>query len=109
MNKYELVYIVDAHLAPEAKEDINKQVIDAITKADGKIINSAVWFERQRISFPINKVQDGTYYLINWEGENAASTKIRQPLRLNERILRYLVINVNNQKAPSEQKEKVKV
>ena len=109
MNKYELVYIVDAHLAQEAKDEINKQVVDAVAKVEGRVINSNVWFERQRISFPINKVQDGTYYLINWEGENAASTKIRQPLRLNERILRYLVINVNNQKAPSEQKEKVKV
>ena len=99
MNKYELVYIVDAHLAPEAKDEISKQVADTITKAEGKVINSNVWFERQRISFPIRKIQDGSYYLVNWEGKGNAATKIRQSLRLNERILRFLIIAVNSQKA----------
>ena len=101
MNKYELVYIVDAHLAPEAKEEINKQVVDTIAKAEGKVINSNVWFERQKISFPIKKVQDGTYYMVNWEGRGNASTKVRQSLRLNERVLRSLIIAVKSQKTKS--------
>ena len=99
MTKYELVYIVDAHLAPEAKEEVNKQVVDTVTKAEGKVINSNVWFERQRISFPIKKIQDGTYYLVNWEGRGNTSVKIRQSLRLNERVLRFLIIAVKSQKA----------
>lgn len=101
MNKYELVYIVDAHLAPEAKEEVNKQVVDTIAKAEGKVINSNVWFERQKISFPIKKVQDGTYYMVNWEGRGNASTKVRQSLRLNERVLRSLIIAVKSQKTKS--------
>ena len=99
MTKYELVYIVDAHLAPEAKEEVNKQVVDTVTKAEGKVINSTVWFERQRISFPIKKIQDGTYYLVNWEGSGGASVKVRHSLRLNERVLRFLIIAVKSQKA----------
>ncbi len=99
MNKYELVYIVDAHLAAEAKEEVGKQIADAVTKADGKVINSNVWFERQRMSFPIKKVQDGSYYLVNWEGRGNASVKLRQSLRLNERVLRFLTIAANSQKA----------
>lgn len=99
MNKYELVYIVDAHLAAEAKEEVGKQIADAVTKADGKVINSNVWFERQRMSFPIKKVQDGSYYLVNWEGRGNASVKLRQSLRLNERVLRFLIIAANSQKA----------
>lgn len=99
MNKYELVYIVDAHLAAEAKEEIGKQVADAVTKADGKVINSNVWFERQRMSFPIKKVQDASYYLVNWEGRENASVKLRQSLKLNERILRFLIIAAKGQKA----------
>ena len=99
MNKYELVYIVDAHLAAEAKEEVGKQIADAVTKADGKVINSNVWFERHRMSFPIKKVQDGSYYLVNWEGRGNASVKLRQSLRLNERVLRFLIIAANSQKA----------
>ena len=99
MNKYELVYIVDAHLAAEAKEEVGKQVAESIAKAEGKVINSNVWFERQRITFPIKKVQDGSYYLVNWEGKGNAAVKVRQSLRLNERVLRFLIIAANGQKA----------
>jgi small subunit ribosomal protein S6 len=98
MNKYELVYIVDAHLGPEAKEEVSKQVVDTVAKAEGKIINTNVWFERQRISFPIKKVQDGTYYLVNWEGTPNAPAKLRQTLKLNERVLRFQIINSNEHK-----------
>jgi small subunit ribosomal protein S6 len=108
MNKYELVYIVDAHLGPEAKDEVNKQVVDTVAKAEGKIINSNVWFERQRISFPIKKVQDGTYYLVNWEGNGNAPTKLRQTLRLNERVLRFLIINANDHKVPAPPKVEAK-
>ncbi len=107
MEKYELVYIVDAHLAQDAKDETNKQVVDTVAKAEGRVINSSVWFERQRIFFPIKKVQDGTYYLVNWEGEGNAAVKIRQSLRLNEKILRSLIVNVSNQKVAVEQKVKV--
>lgn len=99
MNKYELVYIVDAHLAAEAKDEIGKQIADSITKAEGKVINSNVWFERQRMSFPIKKVQDASYYLVNWEGRGSTSVKLRQSLKLNERVLRFLIIAANSPKA----------
>ncbi len=109
MNKYELVYIVDAHLAPEAKEEVNKQVVDTVAKSEGKVINSSVWFERQRISFPIKKIQDGTYYLINWEGQGNVAVKIRQSLKLNERVLRFLIIALKTKKPKKAQKTKVLV
>ena len=98
MNKYELVYIVDAHLGQEAKDEVNKQVVDTVTKAEGKIINTTVWFERQRISFPIKKIHDGTYYLVNWEGNGNAPAKLRQTLRLNEKVLRFSIINAGEHK-----------
>jgi len=108
MNKYELVYIVEAHLGPEAKEEVSKQVADTVAKAEAKVINSAVWFERQRISFPINKIQDGTYYLVNVEGGPSAPQKLRQTLRLNEKVLRFQIINANELKPiPKETKKEL--
>ena len=71
MNKYELVYIVDAHLALDVKNEISKQVLDAVTKAEGKVVNNSVWLEKQRFTFPIKKCQEGTYYLVNVEAYTA--------------------------------------
>ena len=92
MNKYEMVYIVDAHAPQGTKEEIAKQVADAAVKTSVKVINSQVWLERHRMSFPINKVFDGTYYLMNIEAPKASVNKMQGLLKLNEQVLRFLTI-----------------
>src|SRR3989338_7872538 len=96
MNKYELVYIVDAHAPQAARDEITKQVTEAASKSDVKVINSQVWLERHRMSFPIKKVWEGTYYLLNIEAPMAAVNKMQEFLRLNEQILRFLAIRQEN-------------
>ena len=95
MNKYELVYIVDAQLPQQEKEEISRQAVDGINKIEGKVINSNVWFEKQRFTFPMKKIWEGTYYLVNFEAKGPSITKLRQGLRLNERILRSLIIRLD--------------
>ena len=89
MKKYELVVIVDAKLNSDDKQAVVKEVTDAINKTASKVINSQVWFEKQKMFFPINKCQEGTYYLINFEAKADAISKIKAVLRVNERILRF--------------------
>jgi small subunit ribosomal protein S6 len=98
MNKYELVYIVDAHAPQSVRDEIAKQVSDSAAKADVKIVNSQLWMERQKMSFPINKVSDGAYYLLNIVAMTAGVNKFQALLRLNEQILRFLAIRVENKK-----------
>jgi len=95
MNKYEMVTIVDATLPQEEKESIVKEVSDIISKCDGKVINSQVWFEKQKIAFRIKKQWEGTYYLFNFEGKQSELAKQRQLLKLNEKVLRSLIIKVD--------------
>lgn len=94
MRKYELIYIIDARLSPEDKKKIDAQVKDSIQKASGKIVNSFVWIEKQRMSFPINKVEDGTYTMMNLEIGADGLAQLRRDLKLNETILRSLVVLV---------------
>ena len=92
MNKYELVYIVDAHAAQTVKDEIAKQVSEAVAKSNIKVINSQVWLERHKMSFAINKIWEGTYYMVNLEASSAALTKLHGFLKLNEQILRFLTL-----------------
>jgi small subunit ribosomal protein S6 len=94
MNKYEFIYMVDARLSEGEKGEVAKLVADMIVKAGGKVVNSAVWFERQRMSFPIKKAWETTYYLLNLEGKPSEMAKLRRELQINERILRFLIIKV---------------
>ena len=93
--KYELIVIVDGKLTNDAKEVIKKEVTDAIIKHDGKVINSQVWLEKQKFTFLIKKCDEGTYYIINFEGENEIVKKLQPILKLNEKILRFAFIKAD--------------
>ena len=97
MNKYELVYIVDAHAPQSTKDEIAKQVADAFTKSEIKLVNSQMWLDRHKMSFPIKKIMEGTYYLLNFEAKSSALAKLQGILRLNEQILRFLTIKADTQ------------
>ncbi len=94
MDKYELVVIVDATLLQEEKEKVNKEVCDTIGKCDGQVINSQVWLDKQKFSFRMKKRTEGTYYLINFESPRSSLVKIRQLLKINEKVLRSLIVKV---------------
>lgn len=92
MNKYEFVYIVDAHASQSTKDEIAKQVVDTATKSEVKVINSQVWLEKHKMSFPINKIWEGAYYMLNVEGPSGAINKMQSILRINEQILRFIAV-----------------
>ncbi len=96
-----MIFILDARLSDAEKGEVSKQVTDLLVKLEGKVLNSTIWIERQRIAFPINKAPEGTYYLLNIEMKGAEVARFRRELQINERILRFLIIK------PEEQKVKV--
>ena len=97
MNKYDLVYIVDAHAPQTTKDEIAKQVADSLTKTEIKVVNSQMWLDRHKMSFPIQKIVEGTYYLLNLEAKSSAMAKLQSILRINEQILRFLTTKVDTQ------------
>ena len=97
MNKYELVYIVDAHASQTVKDEISKAVHEASAKAGIKVVNAQVWLERHKMSFPINKIWEATYYMVNLEAAPAALEKLYGILRINEQILRFMTVKAELQ------------
>lgn len=94
MDKYELVVIVDAALPQQEKENVLKETSDIIAKNEGKVINSQVWIDRHKFPFRLKKKTEGTYYLVNFESQRSSVAKVRQLLKINEKILRFLLLNV---------------
>lgn len=86
--------IVDAHLSQDEKDSILKEIDGEISKAGGKTVNTQTWFEKQKFTFEIKKKKEGTYYLINFEAEKPAIAKLNAFLRLYEKVLRGLILEV---------------
>jgi ribosomal protein S6 len=92
MNKYELVLIVDAQHPAGEKEKIVQQAADAVVKSGGRVINSQLWIEKQKFSFKIKQIVEGTYYMINFESSATVVVNIRQGLKAHDGILRFAII-----------------
>ena len=95
MDKYELVVIVNAQLPQDERDGVSKQTTDYVAKGGGKVINTQMWLDKFKLAFPIKKCQEGTYYLTNFEAPTSAITNLRESLRLNEKVVRYAIYNVN--------------
>lgn len=94
LRKYELAVIVDARFSNEEKDGILKSISETVVKSGGKILNASVWIERQKMAFKINKCLEGTYFLVNFEGDPKVANQAKTVLRLNEKLLRFQFINV---------------
>jgi small subunit ribosomal protein S6 len=94
MNKYEAMFIVKADLNEDEKKSLFNNINDAINKIAGKISASAVWSEKRKLAYPIKKQQEGIYYLVNFEAPSDTIAKLQETYRLNESILRTMILVV---------------
>ena len=94
MNKYELMAVVNASLSQEERDAIFKDVVDTVTKSGGKVINNQVWLDKHRITFNLKKCPQVTYYLVNFESAPANIAKMKPSFKLNEKILRFLMLKL---------------
>jgi len=92
MNKYEAMFIIKADLSEDDRKTLLGQIQEAVVKNNGQIVNIAVWSEKRRLSFPIKKQQEGVYYLADFNAPAEAITRLKYTFKLNEQILRVLIL-----------------
>ena len=91
MTKYEIMFIVKATLEESALNDITKEVQNLITDNKSKVIEFKD-MGRKKLAYPINKEISGFYYLMNVEANKETIEEFDRKLRINENILRHLIL-----------------
>jgi small subunit ribosomal protein S6 len=91
---YEVVFIIN----PEAGDDevmrLNEGVQKIITSQGGTITKTEIMGRRQ-LAYEINHKKDGTYVLLEVEGSGAEIAELERRMRVNDQILRYMTIRVD--------------
>ena len=91
---YEVVFIVD----PEADEaevmKLSEAVQKIITDQSGSIAKIDMWGRRQ-LAYEINHRKEGSYVLLEVVGSGAEIAELERRMRVNDRILRYMTIRVD--------------
>lgn len=89
--KYQLVLVLEADQGEKEAALLLSKIEKEIEKANGRVEKKDKWGQR-RLAYPIKKKQEGLYY--SWRVNLLAKevNKFKERLRLEEGILRYLII-----------------
>ena len=92
MPHYELTLVLSGKFEREKTDQVLKTVEDQVKKATGQVEKTDSW-GKKILAYPINKVSEGLYYLLTLSFTDAQNIKkLEEHLKINEDLLRYLVI-----------------
>ena len=98
---YEVVFIID----PEADESevmrLNEAVQKIVTDQGGNITKTELMGRRQ-LAYEIGHKREGTYVLLEVDGSGSEIAELERRMRVNDRILRYMTIRVDEDRRRAE-------
>jgi small subunit ribosomal protein S6 len=92
MNNYEGVFILKASLDNDAQEKLLEEIKAIISKHKGTAGEVQNW-GKKKFTFDIKKQSEGFYYCFDFSVDPEAVRKIESLLKLNDQILRVMIIN----------------
>ncbi len=95
MKNYELMYI----LAPGLDEEAIKAAIESLNKIitdnGGSVAEVKEWGSRD-LAYPIKKQTRGYYVVVNFSGDNHVLDEFDRIVKLDTRVLRFLITVAEN-------------
>jgi len=90
------MFIVDGTM-PEEEATVIAATVQSFISSKGTILKADPW-GRRRMAYPINKKQDGYYWVIAFECEPGEVDALKQQLRVNENVIRWMVTRPEHKK-----------
>jgi small subunit ribosomal protein S6 len=91
MRAYELTFIIRPELDDEGVSAVTEKVSGTLSGLGAQVGEVKRW-GRRRLAYPIRKQVEGHYVLMNVDLETPALPELERSLRLNEDVLRYLLV-----------------
>lgn len=91
---YEHVVISRPDVSPQQVETLVEELTAIVTEKEGTVAKTEYWGLRN-LAYPINKARKGHYSLLNIDAPPAAIQEIERRLLINEDVIRFLTIKVD--------------
>ena len=88
-----MMYIIDAALEDAPRKELIEKVSAQIA-ANGGVVEKVDEWGKRRLAYAINYKTEGYYVLVNFSAESEVPQEIERLLQINEQVLRYLVIRL---------------
>lgn len=93
MALYEHVVVTRPDISPQQVDALIEDISKIVTEASGSVGKTEYWGLRN-LSYPIKKARKAHYSLLNIDAPGAVLHEIERRHRINEDVLRYLTIKV---------------
>ena len=94
MPLYEHVYLARQDLSPQQVEELTNQLSGVVDQLGGKVTKNEYWGLKS-LTYRIRKNRKAHMTLLNVDAPASALSEIERQERLNEDVLRYLTIRVD--------------
>lgn len=99
--QYEVVFIVDPGADDDEVNRLTENHKQIVTDQGGVITKSESWGKRQ-LAYEILHKTEGTFVLMEIEGSGSEIAELERRMRVNDRIIRYLTVRVDEDRRRAE-------
>ena len=98
--QYEVVFIVD----PTADDDVSRltESFSQIVTDQGGVVTRAETMGKRQLAYEILHHKDGTFVLLEIEGSGREIAELERRMRVNDRVLRYITVRVDEDRRRAE-------
>ena len=100
--QYELVYVVSPQASEQDVTDLHAQIEGTIARFNATLARTENW-GRRKLAYEIGGHKEGTYVLEVIDGSGDVIKEIDRRLKVNEQVLRHLVVRVDEELKAAEQ------
>lgn len=90
MKAYELLYIIDAQVADEKREELISKINSTIENNGGKVTEADKWGIR-KFAYPINYKNEGYYVLVNFEAPVTLPRVLESQMLIMDGVVRQMI------------------
>ena len=101
VRQYELIYIAPPESTEEVLAGLHQLVADTVERFGGAIERTENW-GRRKLAYEIGRHREGAYVLEVINGPAELVTELERRLRVNEHVVRHLVVRVDAELASAE-------
>ena len=90
MNKYEMIYILDATVTDEKREALMAKIENVVVKNGGNVEKTEKWGVK-KLAYPIDYKTEGYYVYMAFEGDSKLVQEMKRVIGIAENVIRRLI------------------
>ena len=93
---YEVTYILRPSLEDAEVDARVVQLAESLKQNGGEVVGEIEKMGKRRLAYEIDDVREGFYVVMKFKSGAAPAKELERQLRLNEDVMRALLINLND-------------